>query len=369
LQPAAAAIPAGTQVRGLTEPLTQQLAVRNTSTANLLDDEDRVPVSPADCAADRTRRQVRQLTALELRNQSAAAALDRFYQLADAESRLPLLRDTLPILDGLRDKAGKAKAAGLRFPLDAGELDRQRFQLLAQLEQGEAGAKVLGIDLRRRLGLPPSDDRLWPTGGFAVDPELVNPSAAVDLALAERPELKAWRELQAGMTPETLPLVREQLRGVNPLAAASAAGVALPCGMKLLLAIAKCLGRTTRSEAAEQDELEVRRKQVADVLADRERAVADEARAAAVALNAQTRRVALTRDRADSLKAKLDDARRQQEAKVAGADLLAAQAEIEWLKARAEVAAEVMAWHAARVRLKAAVGRLAVESAKPPPSH
>jgi hypothetical protein len=149
------------------------------------------------------------------------------------------------------------------------------------------------------------------------------------------------------------------LKGVNPLAAAAAAGIDLPCGVKLLLAIAKCLGCTPRPDAATLEELEVRRKQVADVLADRERAVADETRAAAVGLNAQTRRVALTRDRADSLKAKLDDARKQQAAKVAGADLLAAHAEIEWLKARAEVAAEVMAWHAARVRLKAAVGRLA----------
>jgi hypothetical protein len=339
--------------------LTQQLAARNTSTANLLDDEDRVPVSGKDCASDRVRQQVRQFTAQELRNQASAAALDRFYQLADAESRSALLRDTLAVLDGLREKAEKAKAAGVRFPLDAGDLDRQRFQLLAQLEQAEAGAKQLTIDLRRRLGLPPADDRLWPTGGFEVDPKPVDPAAAAALAVAERPELKAWRALRDGLTPETLPLVREQLRGINPLALASAVGIDLPCGVKLLLKIAKCLHITPQPPAATLDELEVRRKQVADVLADREEAVAAEARAAAVALNAQTRRVALTRDRADSLKAKLDDARKQVAANIPGADLLAAQAEMEWLKARAEVAAEVMAWHAARVRLKAAVGRLA----------
>ena len=34
---------------------------------------------------------------------------------------------------------------------------------------------------------------------------------------------------------------------------------------------------------------------------------------------------------------------------------------LEWLKARAEAVAEVMAWHTARVRLKAAKGWLAWE--------
>jgi hypothetical protein len=93
--------------------------------------------------------------------------------------------------------------------------------------------------------------------------------------------------------------------------------------------------------------------------------VADETRAAVTGLNAQSRRVGFARDRADRGKAEWDAAKKRTAANLPGAELAEAQAEVEWLKARAELAAEVMAWHSARVRLKAAQGRLAWESAPP----
>lgn len=354
-----------TSARGLTEPVAQRLAAVNTPAANLLDDENRVHGPASGCAADQTRQEVRRFTALELRNQAAAAALEQFFRLADTECRADILRETLPILDGLRDRAARAKAAGLRFPLDAGDLDRERLDLLARLDQADTGARLLTLDLHRRLGLPAAGERLWPTGVFEIDPDPVDADAAAALALAERPELLAWRALYHGLGPETLPAVREQLRGVNPLAGAVAAGADLPCGVRLLLAVARCLGCTPGPDAATRAEVEVRRKQLAGVIADREGAVAIEARAAAVSLNAQARRLALTRDRAGGLQAAAAEARKKQDANLPGADLTAAQAEMAWRKGRAEVAAEVMAWHVARVRLKAAVGRLAWECAPP----
>src|SRR5204863_531768 len=152
--------------RGLTEPVCQALAARNSSAANLLDDENRLPDSKPGCeAAGRTRQAVRSYTALEFRNQSAAAALDRFFQLADAEARSALLREAAPILDDLHRRAVEAKKADVRPVLDPAELERQRSQLASQLEQADTGVKLLNLDLRRRLGLPAAAaERLWPAG-------------------------------------------------------------------------------------------------------------------------------------------------------------------------------------------------------------
>jgi hypothetical protein len=363
--------PEGTTFRGLTEPACQALAARAAGAANLLDDENRLPGTRDGCEtpATRTRRLVRHFTALELRNQAAGAALERFFQLADAEARSALLRDSLPVLDGQRALAEMAKAAGLRYPLDAADLSRQRSQVLSQLAQADAGVALLNLDLRRRLGLTDAaGERLWPAADFGIDPHPVDADTAVGIALAERPELRAWRALHDGLTPDTLEAVRDQLRGVSPLLGAAVIGE-MPCGARLLLVLGKCLGRKPPPDPAALAELEVRRKQLADLIADRERAVADETRAAAIGMNAQLKQVALARERVDGWKAKWDDAAKQREAKIPGAELAEAQARLEWLRARAEVVAEVMGWHQARVRLKAAQGRLAGEPAAPGPDH
>jgi hypothetical protein len=55
------------------------------------------------------------------------------------------------------------------------------------------------------------------------------------------------------------------------------------------------------------------------------------------------------------------DAIKKREANQPGAELLEAQITLEWRKAQAEALGEVMAWHRARVRLKAAQGWLAWE--------
>ena len=65
-------------------------------------------------------------TALELRNRSASDALERFFQLAEAEARTDLLRSAFSILDPLLAKAREAKTKNVRYPLDPADLERQR---------------------------------------------------------------------------------------------------------------------------------------------------------------------------------------------------------------------------------------------------
>ena len=346
----------GLKYRELTEPVCQSLAARNTSTANTLDDENRVPTSGTGCEseAEQLKRAVRAQTALEFRNQSAAAALDRYFQLADAEARSAVVREAEPILDDLQTKATKARAEKVRFPLDPADVERQRNVMAAQLEQADAGIQALNIDLRRRLGLPPAPagEGLWPAGTFAVDPEPATEAEAVKAALADRPELKAWRTLHQGLNVNTLPTARDILGG------STIPGLPTPTGL-LGRCILKLMTRGAKPDPCAAAELEVRRKQVADMIVSRERDVADEARVAVVTLNAQTKRVALARDRVAAWKVKLDEAEAQQKAGLPFADLQAAQVRLVWLKARGELVAEVMAWHQARVRLRAAMGWLA----------
>ena len=263
-----------------------------------------------------------------------------------------MVREALPMVDDLLDRATRAKAQDVRFPFDPADLQRQRSQIVSQLEQAEGGGRVLNIDLRHRLFLPTpsSGEALWPTGDFGIDPVPVDAEAAVVAAMAGRAELRGLRVLQAGLNAETLEDVREQLRVANPLLGAR--------GLSAWMArtVVKKLTPDAATVAAEVD---VRRKQVGEWLANRERVVADETRAAASALNAQTARLTLARDRADAWKTKWDDAVRQKAADLSGATFTEFSVRLDWLKARAEVVAEVMAWHQARARLSAARGAFA----------
>ncbi|WP_439624871.1 hypothetical protein [Gemmata sp.] len=346
----------GDAFRKLTERDCVLFAAASSGAANLLDEGSRVPPRGGDCdpARDELQRSVRTHAALELRNRAAADALERFFQLADAEARGQLLRDGFPVLDGQLDRAKKAQAAGIRFPLDVGELTRKRSQLATDLEQTEHASRLLNLDLKRRLGLPyqPAAERLWPAADFAVDPAARDAEAAVAAALADRPELRGLRALYHGLTPDTLPDVRELLK----------ANSALP-NQRLPLTLRRLLGRDQGPDPAALAELEVRRKQLLDLIAERERAVADETRAALLDLDAQVTRIGRARERLAGLEVKLADAVKQRLADQPGAELLEAHSRTEVLKARAEVVAEVVAWHQARVRLRAAQGAFAWEAA------
>ena len=340
----------GQNFRRLIELDCLLLAAAHTAGASLLDEENRLPSSPSkrnagSCCSpqDQLRSSIRYHAALELRNRAAAEALERFFQLAEVEAGADLFRKGFPIIDPLLAKAREAQAKSIRYPLDPADLDRQRSQILAQLEQLELGSRLINLDLKRRIGLQyqPEGDRLWPTGGFAIDPVPSDPEQAATAALADRPELRGLRALHAGLTPETLPDAREVLGAVVPVV-----GGGTP-GMSIGLAIRRITHRDG-PDAATLVELEVRRKQLADLIATRERQISDEARAAALTLNSQRIRASLARDRLRNWDERLAEAVRKREANQPGAELLEAQVRMEWLKAKCDLNSEVAAWHRAR---------------------
>ena len=105
-------------------------------------------------------------------------------------------------------------------------------------------------------------------------------------------------------------------------------------------------------DAALAAEVMVRRQQLYDLIAERERHAADDVRAAAAAVTAQARQVSLAKWRAEQLIKKTADTKDR-------GPLIALPAELEAYRARADVVAAVMAWHQARVRLASAQGLLA----------
>ncbi|OWK36666.1 hypothetical protein FRUB_09229 [Fimbriiglobus ruber] len=285
------------------------------------------------------------------RNRAALQALEYYFQMADAEGREELARASLGTLDQLRVIVRKAKADGLRVPVDPDDLDRQRGTVLGLLGQADLAAKAVDIELKRRLGVPAATiERLRPTGTFAVSATPVKLDLAVQTALEERGDLRALRAAYLDLSSETLESAREILRGSIP-------GLHRPITSRPTpSSLAKLARRRMPSvpDAAALAEVAILRQQLFDVIADRERTAADEVRETAAAVDAQGKQVGLARWRADQLIKKAADAKGK-------GPLVELPAELEALRARAEVVAAVMTWHQGRVRLDAAQGLLGGE--------
>jgi hypothetical protein len=352
----------GKDFRRLRESDCLLLAAANVSTANLLEQENQAPPRAGDCnsAKSELRKALRYHTALELRNRAGAEALERFFQLTELEARTDLLRRSFPIIDDLTTKARSAKAADVRFPFDAADLNRQRSELEAQLEQAELGSRLLNLDLKHRLGLPypPAEERLWPVGDFTIDPTPLGPEEAVTAAMADRPELRGLRAFHRGLNVDTLPDARDILRAASPLLGLGSS----ESEPRLPWLLQRWLRRKSGPDAATIAELEVRKKQLLDVITEQERNIAAETRAAVLTANSQRIRATLARDRLLGWQEKYAEAEKKRAAGQPGAEFLVPQVQLELLKARSELAAEVAAWHQARIRLKAAEGWLAWEA-------
>ena len=347
--------PPPTGLLAVNESVVRHEAAARAPLAGLLEQETRTCPD-----GDTVAREVRAHLAAEVRNRAAAQALEQFFQLADAEGRGDLLRDSLGVVDAFRQTVRTARAEGLRVPVDPDDLDRQRAAVLALIGQADLGARLLDIDLKRRLGVDGKEPRrLRPTGPFPVSVAPVNVEAAVQVALARRPDLQAVRAAYLGLTPDRLPEMRDLIRMVlvdgsssGAVGAAAHRPSVLPAPTLLTALRARRL--PPWPDAATVAELAVRRQQLYDLILMRERQAADEVRAAAATLEAQGKQVAIARWRAESLLAKAADAKKQ-------GPLLEQPAVLEAFRARADVVAAVMGWHQARIKLAAAQGLLVGE--------
>jgi hypothetical protein len=356
--------------RLLREGDAQCRAVATSSVANMLDRErqqmmvDHPPCPkfagdppPKGAKAWNLRRAVLYYAALDDRNRSAGIALALYFRAAELEAQLGLLQLSHDELTGAVKKSDELQKKGFHLPIDPGSLKRQLLDVEADQTRARAGLAEINSRLKVQIGVTDlaADEWLWPAIEMRVVYEPVDAEAAVAVAMHKRPELLLLRALSHDSDASTVPVVREYLHSVSGLIGASAGPV--KCIVATLLAFKSMFG------CGENGEKDLRDGQVSDLLAERERAVAEEVRRAVADLNAKSRIVALSRDRVLSAEEHRRDAEQAAE-RASGSFLEVLKARLDWYKARGQLTTDVMAWHIARAKVREAQGVFVWECCK-----
>ncbi len=213
-------------------------------------------------------RMVRGYAADEIRNRSAADALELYYKLALAEGQFDLVSNAHSILRVQHAAAEKAIKGGAADRGDVEKLRRQMLELESQLAKLEAGIAVLNAGLAGSLGLDPADQTpIWPDDPLRVRGDTVDVDQAVQTGQRYRPDLNLLRTL-ASNEEYTGELTKAVLTSVNPLLATT--DPANP----LLVLLTQLKKEPTKADAKLH-------RQVVGLLATRERQEDSEIRAAA----------------------------------------------------------------------------------------
>jgi hypothetical protein len=304
-------------------------------------------------AGPKLRRDVLVYTSLELQNRAAGTALETYYHIAEAEGKSEIVDLALVQLSDAVSETRRMTTQKLKPPVGLDVWERQLSTSQGDKLQTQLTIDQLNSELRGLLR--PSDGcerwRVWNPEAYEVADTAIDVEAAVCDGLARRPELLMLRLLSRDLTPATLPEVRDAVRAIQPMLGAMKCPV-ISAKLPALLAF----------DLAARNELEVRRRQIEEYTHERENAVAEDIREAASSLRYRAKIAALAMERERSWQERVRDAKsRQQQGLSSFAEV--AQTNLDWLKARADVVQEVMAWEIARVKLKQAQGLLVAECA------
>lgn len=347
------------QYRLFREGDAQCRAARAAWLANLLDRErahlmkEHPPATThLDCLLNRDakawelRRTILYYSALDDRNRAAGRSLEAFFRAAELEAQVALLNLTHNELNDAILKADDLKKKGFRLPVDIETLQRQRLEAESDLTRARAGLVTVNARLKEMTGLAelPVDHWLWPAIEVPVTFEPIDIDAAIAVAMSKRPELLLLRVLSHDLDAQTTPVVREYLHSVSGMIGAGGPVKHLAATLAMM-------------KGGEQG---LRTRQIGDLLAEREKAVAEEVRLAIIDLHAKTKLVALSRDRVRSADANRQDAEKKSESG-SGSFLEVLNARMEWYKARNQLTMDVMAWHVARSKVRLAQGVLVWE--------
>ena len=334
-------LPGRDNYRGLGEKECQCLAAANSKQAALLENENAL------CRKSDLVATILAYGALEARNQSAGGALELYYRLAEAEAKWDLVETSLQHIGRMLAEEKNLKAQGLKVPPEFETFKTQQQELLADRDRLHFSIEQLNQELSRLVGISLSPGgRFWPTTDFAIVPLVVNTDEAIGIAFGQRPQLVLLEQAGGNVTRSSLPVLRRILQSSNGLLALSDAGGS---SMTRLLAIVAA-GR----------ELPVRKDQIDVLRVERQEEVANEVVQAARNMEKQLHLISRAHDRVIYWQEKVNDLEGRQ-AKGNISILEVAPAQLSWLKARSELASEVMAWHIARVKLRQAQGVLVAE--------
>lgn len=347
--PAAPTAPPGPYYR-LTAEECRRFACASSSAARLIDvaaeTQPRRLLDGTPREADDLREAAAAQASREARLRAAAAALDLYYQLLEAE----LLTDVLARSQAEVDELVRAGEVTIELGVPETEqfltLRRQQVQLRADRAKLQAGIRRLNTELKALTGLDHVPGPLLPADQIVVAPEPLDAEHAVRVGLATRPDLQLIRTLAAGLNARTVDAVRRAVAGlVPPLAAINAATRVLAPGLRTLLPyLAKPDVRALRA-------------QLTTLYADREREAVRDVRTAVDEWASQrelvaiaTRRVQLESDRVRELEV-------QREAGAA-VETDYRLARLELFQAQADLVREAVKWKRADVKARQAMGLL-----------
>ena len=260
--------------------------------------------------------------------------------LAEAEDGLNRITESLHEVEGLQADADAVRAQGMAVPVTQSELETQRLGLISQTGPAKNSARDLNRRLAELLSLDDAEPyRIWPDVDLKVDASPLDAEAEVATAMATRADLSLLAYLRCSVDPQTLPAIREALGGVSG-------------GLGLALVAAHVSGHRDTGES------DVRRNQLDELLADRQRAVAREVRDAVAAIHGALQQVAVRNEQFKVQSRQLDNLS-QQRAIGAATSVDVHRARLNLVSAQQQLFHEVVQWKIAVVRLREAQGVLA----------
>jgi hypothetical protein len=297
-------------------------------------------------------RTVLAMRAIEERNKAAAGALELLLRLAETEDGWNRLSQSQDEVAAMLADLARIREQGLAAPLSNAEIERQRLDLVRQQHGLRVTEQQLNRQLADLLTLDPTDDhRIWPKIELTVNAEPIDKNEAVATALVTRADLAALRYILHTLDARTLPAIQQAL---------GASGT----GLGVALSSHPLLGHAS---GAREDEAGQRRGQLGALLADRERTVTREVRAAVEDVEARLRQTAASKRQLEVLREHVESLR-QRKAAGAATPLDVRKAGLDVIKAEQQLMSDVIQWKVAVVKLKAAQGLLAAELGYYPPA-
>ena len=321
--------------------------------ANVIRSENRLTAlesSPRSAQAVSLKSQWLALRAIDERNKAAARALEIFYLLAEVEANWDLLLRGFAETDDAIANLDRLKSEGIQIAvdLDSSELRRQRLGLVGSWIESETALRRLNGQLRQLIGRTADDPLpIWPAADLGVTAETIDLESAIAVGMELRPDVELLRQLLRSVDTDTLAFVCSALRQIDGT-------LGLP-----VLSTRRLRGRSARTR--EQEEVQVRRHQLRELLKSRQSLAAEEIRGAALDVTAALNQVALAMQTAGNRRQRVKSL--EQKRGTAGAitafDISAARMQL--IDAERGLIHQVIAWRIAEVKLKEAQGLLAFE--------
>ena len=331
----------------LSEQTAQCLAATNATTANLIIQEAEAQTigRPAHSHSSELTSQVLRLEATHKQNAAAAGALEAFLRLAEAEGGTDNLERREQVISSMLADIGRLQQQGLLSPVSKGEIESQRIEVWHRQAELRSTIQGLNYQLKDLLGVAIADDaRFWPEARLTVTIARPESVEAVGVALANRADLAAARLAASAGGREGVSVARTVIQLASGLA---------------MMPQTSGLARLTHAHASQLEE-SFRSQQMAELLADRDRAARHETRQAVSVVATRLVQIGLTNRRLELAKEHLKACEQQQNL-ASGAPLNRHKARLDVLAVEQDLLHDVIEWKLAVVKLKEAQGLLAVE--------